>query len=59
MAHVAGVGSGGTYAAVNAAPEGLGVDPVFQLYSYLWDEDLYGDGQQYYNMTKVCFMPIV
>ena len=53
--HFAGVGQTGTWDAGSADPEGIGVDPVFQLYSYLWDLDLYGDERQYYNMTKVCF----
>ena len=49
----AGVGQAGTWAARNGTFEGLGVDPVFQLYSYLWNPDVYGQEQQYYNMTKV------
>ena len=51
--HFAGVGQTGTWDAISADPDGIGVDPVFQLYSYLWDLDLYGDERQYYNMTKV------
>ena len=50
---VAGVGAEGAWAAVTGAPEGIGVDPVFQLYSYLWDIDLYGEEPHYYNMAKV------
>lgn len=38
---------------VDETPEGIGVDPVFQLYSYLWDLDLQGDENQYYDLTKV------
>ena len=50
---IAGIGGEGTWAAANDTYEGLGVDPVFQRYSYLWDLDLDGEEQQYYNMTQV------
>ena len=49
----AGIGQGGSWAAADGTFEGLGVDPVFQLYSYLWNPDVYGQEQQYYNMSKV------
>ncbi len=32
---------------------GIGVDPVFQTWSDLWNLDLVGDGDKYYNTTKV------
>ena len=32
---------------------GIGLDPVFQIWSYLWDVDLNGQEAKYYNMTEV------
>ena len=32
---------------------GLGIDPVFQIWSHLWDVDLNGEEEKYYNMTEV------
>jgi len=32
---------------------GIGVDPVFQTWSDLWNLDLVGDEDKYYNITKV------
>ena len=49
----AGVGANGTWASIGGSPDGIGVDPVFQLYSHLWDAGLVGEEQQYYNLTKV------
>lgn len=50
-------GVGGPHGAMRGSPEGVGVDPVFQLYSYLWDLNVWGDEQQYYNLTQVLHMP--
>ena len=36
----------------------IGVDPVFQTWSDLWNLDLVGDEDEYYNITKVtCLQP--
>ena len=32
---------------------GIGVDPIFQTWSDLWNLDLVGDEDKYYNITKV------
>ena len=32
---------------------GIGVDPVFQTWSDLWNLNLVGDEDKYYNITKV------
>ena len=32
---------------------GIGLDPVFQIWSHLWDVDLTGEEDEYYNMTEV------
>lgn len=32
---------------------GIGLDPVFQIWSYLWNVDLNGEEEKYYNMTEV------
>ena len=37
--------------------EGIGLDPVFQIWSHLWDVDLNGEEDRYYNMTKVISTP--
>ena len=33
---------------------GLGLDPVFQVWSNLWNSGLTGEQQEYYNLSKVC-----
>ena len=33
---------------------GLGLDPVFQIWSNLWNLELTGEQQEYYNLSKVC-----
>lgn len=32
---------------------GIGLDPVFQIWSNLWSLDVTGEEDQYYNMTQV------
>ena len=32
---------------------GIGLDPVFQTWSYLWNINLNGEEEKYYNMTEV------
>lgn len=32
---------------------GIGLDPVFQIWSHLWSLDVTGEQAQYYNMTQV------
>ena len=32
---------------------GIGLDPVFHIWSYLWNVDLNGEEEKYYNMTEV------
>ncbi len=32
---------------------GIGLDPVFQVWSNLWNSALTGEQDQYYNLTKV------
>ncbi len=32
---------------------GIGLDPVFQIWSHLWSLDVTGEQDQYYNMTQV------
>ena len=35
------------------AEKGIGLDPIFQIWSNLWSLDLSGNEDQYYNMTEV------
>ena len=35
------------------AGKGIGLDPIFQIWSNLWSLDLSGNEDQYYNMTEV------
>jgi len=35
---------------------GIGLDPIFQVWSNLWSLDLTGDEDEYYNMTEVSSM---
>lgn len=53
MLHPAAVGAQGTWRSADGTPNGIGVDPVFQLYSHLWDAGLVGEERQFYNLTKV------
>lgn len=32
---------------------GIGLDPVFQIWSDLWNLNLNGEEEEYYNMTEV------
>lgn len=45
------------WSSADSDPQGVGVDPVFQLYSHLWDADLVGDEGQFYNLTMVNISP--
>ena len=44
---------GAPVGATPKAPQGLGVDPVFQIYSYLWNINQWGEESEYYNITQV------
>lgn len=37
----------------SSTERGIGLDPVFQIWSNLWDLRLTGEEDEYYNMTKV------
>lgn len=33
---------------------GIGLDPVFQVWSSLWNLDLTGEQYEFYNLTQAC-----